>query len=342
MSGDIPSNLFKNAQTDVGVTIDLDNNYFDGTVPAELGRFDDLYLGIVGNELTGFSDDFCSKGKWMNGAVTQYGCEAIACPLNKFSLAGRSEGGGIICDDCNANSELNYVGGYACFVKQIDNPFGNLPSTQYYNQAGDEFDYGYGYASEELTALTSFYMSMDPLRWDKATGWSTLYSEGNDDEYYNIYILDELNYCDDFYGVVCENNRVTEIRLPYNRLSGGIHPAILKLKKLKVLDLSGNDVWFEGEYNLEGEYKQERYGFAGLENAESIEELDMSGTRTTSWKGISKCTNLKNLYLNNLEMEEVLSDEIYELVNLVEFEAKSSDIGGMISSKVGKWTNLKM
>jgi len=68
----------------------------------------------------------------------------------------------------------------------------------------------------------------------------------------------------------------------------------------------------------------------------------MSGTPTRKWSGIGGGVNLRVLLLDNLEMSETeLPDEFYSLTNLIQFEAKSSYIGGSLGSKIGDLENLE-
>lgn len=183
-------------------------------------------------------------------------------------------------------------------------------------------------------------MNSDPTQWENSDGWESLYSEGDDDEYYNVYITSGSTHCD-YYGVTCdENNRTTEIELPYNGLKGEIHPSLFELEKLKVLDLSYNKVWFADKGDEFNNYQVDSHGFQGLENAENLEQLRMSGTATTKFGGLSGGKNLKHLYLNNLLMEESLPDDLYLLTKLEYFEAKSSDIHGKLTSEVSRLENL--
>eukprot|EP00555_Chaetoceros_dichaeta_P010455 CAMPEP_0198253496 /NCGR_PEP_ID=MMETSP1447-20131203/3899_1 /TAXON_ID=420782 /ORGANISM="Chaetoceros dichaeta, Strain CCMP1751" /LENGTH=2259 /DNA_ID=CAMNT_0043939185 /DNA_START=169 /DNA_END=6945 /DNA_ORIENTATION=+ len=366
-TGSIPRDLFLIAETSHEMTVMLDNNQLIGGVPSELGRFPDLFLGIAGNKISKVPEELCRINKWMNGNVGLYGCDAIACSSGSFnSKSGKQDTDSDKCEDClskfGSNSgTLGNVGSYTCKdygdVDRNDDDDVFFDDDGYLDTVGDDdgdegfADDGFGvvdgddeidldaygktadeHLSQELTALTSFYMNSDPTNWENYAGWENLYSVGDDDEYYNILIDSGINHCS-YYGITCdENNRTTEIELPYNGLKGEIHPSLFELEKLKMLDLSYNRVWFKEDSSS--------HGFQGLRNAENLEQLHMSGTATTKFTGISGGTKLKHLYLDNLLMEENLTDDIYLLTKLEYFSAKSSDIHGSLTSEVSQLENL--
>jgi len=337
LSGTIPTDLFLIANTAAEMTIDLDNNDLRGDIPSVLSRFSNLFLGITGNRIDNIPEELCFKQDWMKGLVNLYGCDAIACDNGHYNFkAGRQETSDDPCKVCDEDDgSKGDIGSYVC-----------EPPPEYYeysDEDSDDYDDTPDLISKELTALTTFYMNSDPLEWENSKGWESLYSDGDDDQYYNVYIADEQNYCvsDQFFGLTCENGRVTKIILPYNGLSGEIHPSLFELEKLKVLDLSYNRVWFAKVSDEEDDFSIQSHGFQGLRTATSLEELNMSGTATTKWDGIEGGSKLKHLYLNNLLMEGTLPDEIYSLTDLEYFEAKSSDIHGKLSSKLGMLTMLK-
>ena len=77
----------------------------------------------------------------------------------------------------------------------------------------------------ERNALSDFYDTAKGGEWTDRTNWK-----------------DEYESCCNWHGVECENDRVTELDLRNNGLSGRLSESIGKLTALEVLDLSDNDI----------------------------------------------------------------------------------------------------
>ena len=77
----------------------------------------------------------------------------------------------------------------------------------------------------ERTGLSYFYYDAKGGEWTNGTNWNHEYA----------------SHCH-WKGVKCEDDRVTELHLSNNGLSGRLSPSIGKFTSLKVLDLSDNDI----------------------------------------------------------------------------------------------------
>jgi Leucine-rich repeat (LRR) protein len=116
--GSIPSSfLSNNANKDLMVEVNVAGNQLTGTLPQELGdRFDHLTIDISGNYIVGIPTSLCKKDSWMEGEVTFYGCDAIACPEGTYAeplgRATRYLGDCQFCPTLILSSR--YIGNTAC------------------------------------------------------------------------------------------------------------------------------------------------------------------------------------------------------------------------------------
>jgi Leucine-rich repeat (LRR) protein len=89
-TGQIPSNFLSSAPKDQVMIIDLSNNNLEGTFgAARLKDFYSVSLDITGNQFTSIDSNLCQKTEWMSGAVGDYGCDAIVCPVGSWAPTGR-------------------------------------------------------------------------------------------------------------------------------------------------------------------------------------------------------------------------------------------------------------
>lgn len=184
-TGPIPSTFLSGLDTDyIGdqdneIILHLADNALTGTLPIGLSNIKNLYLDIVGNQISAIPTSFCQTEQsfWMNGKVGELEspCHAIACPVNTFSDSGRShsEGGDEVCKACGAAEVAPFVGSYTC--------------TQ---------------GSVEIEALKDLYRSLDGESWDNNENW-----------------MDYTKPICSWFGISCagdslENSTVTAINLP--------------------------------------------------------------------------------------------------------------------------------
>lgn len=93
-TGQIPMNFLSSAPKDQVMIIDLSDNNLSGTFgAARLKDFYSIDLDLTGNEFTAIDSNLCQKMEWMGGAVGDYGCDAILCPVGSWAPEGRRTAG---------------------------------------------------------------------------------------------------------------------------------------------------------------------------------------------------------------------------------------------------------
>ena len=112
LDGNLDTDFLLNSPTGEGIEVDLRNNQITGSVPSSLTdkRFLSLYLG--GNQITSVPNQIynpntqtCSQiSDWMNGDITDYGCNAFLCPPGTWAPQGRAMSLNTGCASCGDDS----------------------------------------------------------------------------------------------------------------------------------------------------------------------------------------------------------------------------------------------
>jgi len=187
--------------------------------------------------------------------------------------------------------------------------------------------------------LMAFYNATNGPAWTKNFGWK----EGAD--------TTNCDPCKGWYGVKCNDARVTSIELPENKLYGMIPKELYNLNELKYLKLNENELFG----TLPDSIRK-------LKNLEFL-DLSYNSYSTTIPLDISNLHNLKSLYLNgnqffgsssfifkmnsllNLDLSEnYLSGEIPDYINMPNLEnlnLSNNSFSGNIPDSIGECTNLK-
>eukprot|EP00957_Ditylum_brightwellii_P015205 1145237-Ditylum_brightwellii.AAC.1 len=116
LSGSLPSDLLEDSNV-LGESIDMDlsNNKFIGAIPSEWHRFDRLFIDLTRNEIDRLDPVFCEQvSAWQEGAVEDYGCDAILCPPQKYSDYGRKAGSDSECQSCENTGGAPFFGATKC------------------------------------------------------------------------------------------------------------------------------------------------------------------------------------------------------------------------------------
>lgn len=111
ISGPIPKDFLMNVPTMETITVDISDNMLTGDlVFSRIYDITSLLLYATGNRLTGIDKDLCDRVDWMDGAVGDYGCDAIACPAGTYAPDGRATyyEGCMLCDGSQV------IGAYEC------------------------------------------------------------------------------------------------------------------------------------------------------------------------------------------------------------------------------------
>ena len=101
LSGSIPSTFLNELSSSAVLDIDLSGNLFDGAIPGELARFNEVDLFVQNNRITSIDSAICSKAHWNDGDVGKYGCHGLLCQIGFFSKDGRQSSDGS-CKPCSS------------------------------------------------------------------------------------------------------------------------------------------------------------------------------------------------------------------------------------------------
>jgi Leucine-rich repeat (LRR) protein len=99
-SGSVPGTLFQKASRDEKLVADLSSNLLTGRIPGELNGLPRLSLLVQNNEITGIDTQLCEIKGWNDGAVQEFGCNAILCPAGTWNPLGRQTSEESACVDC--------------------------------------------------------------------------------------------------------------------------------------------------------------------------------------------------------------------------------------------------
>ncbi len=300
LSGTIPSDFLRhNNNTASTVTIGLSNNNITGTIPKALERFEALNIDLVGNSITGIPPELCEKTGWMGGLVEEYKCDAILCPAGTYNKQGRVVGDDEddACRPCD--DDHPYMGSSTC----LSDPANQKP----------------------WEILAAFYMAMGGDKWENKDGWEIF------DNFFSGETIEELedleiDICDGWYGILCQDGVPTRLALPGNELFGVIPEFIFSIP-WTVFDVSDNNVQMDG--------------FDIVENSDQLKSLVLSNIKLISLDGISKLQNLDQLYLDGMNIAGPLPDSLFELTNLRNLHLQHGRFTGTLPTLIGKLKELE-
>jgi hypothetical protein len=170
----------------------------------------------------------------------------------------------------------------------------------------------------EREILIKFYDSTGGSNWRNADNWKE----------------DSVSICD-WYGVFCESEDyedgqevVLELHLPSNKLVGTVPPQVFGLEKLKMLNLRDNK-------DLDVE-------FQGIGHSAALRELYLDATKLSSLSGLGRAKNLRTLHLQQNDLGGAsLPEEMFGLTKLEHLHIADANIGGTLSTSLGRLTNLQ-
>ncbi len=311
MKGTIPttfceSSNLKHSNTEV-LNIGLSNNDLSGTVPASLAQFENLFLSLEGNRITGIDQSLCKKSSWMNGGVAKFGCDAILCPIGTYSTIGRMSAEFNKCFPCeNIVQSSSFMGSTKCALSQ-------------------------------QKILSYFWEKTGATNWFNYDGWENTTSDTLCDLYGITCEFGENNETLTTTSAA-EQGKVIYIELSSNGLSGTIPSEIYFLPYLRKLDVRDNNVeiLFSGIHNA----KMLNYldisnttvaSLDGISNATNLTELYATNLQLEGqFQEIFQLTNLHYLSLSNNNFESTLPSSIKRLKNLEHFDCYNCGFFGAI------------
>ena len=309
LTGTLPSSFLLNSRR-LGDRIELGfgDNRFEGEIPSQWSRFDNLFIDLAGNKISGIPESLCNKNVWMDGDVRNYDCAAILCPKGTFNAVGRQTGSGGTenCDSCSA---AKVFGSKLC---------------------GDEPAEG----SDEVDILKEFFFSTNGNEWTTKTGWT---DTSDPCSWYGITCdggnrVAQINLSDNGLAGTPATSifslpSLKELYLSGNSIDFDFN-GIQNAGSLVSLFLAGN-----GLQSIDGIDKA----------ADSLLNLHL---QNNSFKGdipssIFLLTNLRVLYMGNNQLSGTISRNLASLTNLEELQLYHNNLDGDIPVFLGDMTALR-
>jgi len=276
-----------------------------GTVPTSLAQFENLFISLAGNRITGIDQSLCNKSSWMNGDVAKFGCDAILCPEGTYSTLGRMTAEFNKCFPCkNSLLSLPFMGSTKCVLSQ-------------------------------QKILSYFWEKTGSTNWFNYDGWENVTS----DTMCNLYgITCEFDNETLPTTSSAEHGKVVFMELPFNGLSGMIPSEIYLLPYLSKLDIRDNKVGisFSGIHNAMmlnnlDLSNTSLSSFDGISNATSLIELHATNVPIDGmFQEIFQLTTLQYLSLSYNNFESTLPGSVKSLKNLEHFDCYNCGLYGAI------------
>lgn len=311
-TGAIPKNfLKKSVMLNETINLHLSSNQLTGEIPSEFSRFKKLNLYLVENQIHSVANRLCNKGEWMSGTVSQYGCDAILCPVNTYNKQGRQVDDETPCMDCDEDEMTLHLGASEC----LDYDKETLRQTEKY-------------------ALVEIFSETVGEKWRRKDDW----------------LSEDVDHCD-WYGIYCEDETfVSMIQLSDNNLEGTLyfHQQIKQFSRLTELDLALNpvDLKFVDEHSrrlddthLVGGSKIEKLNIhstkvKSLDGVRILRKLRELHAEKNSFGGnsipsdIYELYDLEQLFFSESELSGSISNNIKQLSQLEGLYMYGNDLSG--------------
>ena len=318
LSGAIPAEL-GNLTNLTGLS--LNGNQLSGAIPAELGNLTNLTgLSLNGNQLSGAIPAELGNLTNLTGLSLNGNQLSGAIPAelgNLTNLTGLSLNGnqlsGAIPPELGNLAKLqrlflnqNQLSG--CVPEGLRNVRDNdLSDLGLLPCGADEVA-----VAADKAALVALYNATDGDNWTNNTNW---FSDRPLGEWHGV-------FTDDY-------ERVTQLSLSWNQLSGSIPTELGNLTNLIELNLSSNQ--------LSGSIPAE------LGNLTNLIELNLSSNQLSGSipAELGNLTNLTGLYLLFNQLSGEIPTELGNLTNLTELYLSSNQLSGQIPPELGNLANLQ-
>jgi Leucine-rich repeat (LRR) protein len=313
LTGTISSNFLESVnQTDRDIYISLSRNQINGTVPANLQRFDRLSITLEHNNIKGIATELCTKNDWMDGEVENYGCDAILCPVGKYrNDIGRAT---TLLGDCQP-----------CYELQESSLI--LGHTKCHE------------ADDEKKILKALFDQTGGPNWRDNKNWGD--NSVGICEWYGILCIDEDNDV---------SSGVLALTLEDNGLVGTMVSEVFQLPFLEELDVARNKgfkMLFDGVKDAKSLLKVEASGtpieLNHLQNAEQLQYLDASngGLQGPFPQELLSLKRLVNVDISFNDLSGSVPSEVGKWTNLTFFYLNDNRFDQDIPSEIGTLSKLK-
>jgi len=296
-TGQIPMNFLSSAPKDQVMILDLSNNKLEGTFgAARMKDFFSVNLDISGNQFTSIDSTLCQKTEWMSGAVGDYGCDAILCPVGSWAPTGRRTPEFTCVPGCLS---ATYMGADNCDGDKI-----TILREFYQALRGDYWEANNWFDSENECEWTGITCDNDTERNIIGINLSNMKLSGTvPSSIFSFFWLETIDLSDNF------------ITFKFD--------GIRKLQNLKVLDLSstGLDSW-ENVDQLQQTSIMELY-------------MSNNNIESTIPSAIYQLSNLRIFKMANNKLQGTLSPNIGRLTNLEELHLFGNNLTGEIPEEIG-------
>jgi Leucine-rich repeat (LRR) protein len=163
----------------------------------------------------------------------------------------------------------------------------------------------------DRAALIKFYNATNGSQWNNNTNWNSTISPCG------------------WYGVICEGDRVANLNLFSNNLSGTIPPEIQNLPELNTLVLSNN--------KISGSIPEEIFNLSKLQYV-SLEFNNLTGNISAE---LSKLQKLRELYISNNQLYGDIPGELLGMPSLTILNLQQNLLTGSISPDIGKAVSMQ-
>ena len=358
LSGTIPSNFLwsledveSNTNSSAKYTLHLQSNQLTGALPpSPMSPYqqtsNNIWLDVTDNLITNLPSEFCNQTEWMDGAVGQYGCDALLCPPGYYNHEyGRQISNTAPCRMCPNDTETHFYGSMQCDAvindDNIDNNATILLANEEMPVMATESE-----ISMQIVALTEFYEATGGEAWTRSDGW--LETKDGDG------INNGGGICQ-WYGVSCEDGLVRELNLPSNNIQGRTPPSLLLLSSLRrlilldnpelVLDLPTGSNYADAWPDLQGLIlsRTGTESLAGIATvAPNLFLLDVNSARISgsTISDVFSLRRLRTLNVGNNVIDVSLPSTLGDLTNLVSLRASNASLFGPIPTALGQMTKL--
>lgn len=308
--GTIPPNVLSSADITKQITIDLSQNKISGGVPSQLSDFEKLNLYLGGNQISELPEDLCSIKSWMDGQVGTIGsCDAILCPPNSYSAAGRATET-MTCQPCD-NAAATYFGSMDCSSNST---------------------------TSERDILMKFFDGLNGDRWLNNMNWG---SDNGVCTWFGVTCNDQLSVVE----LKLASNQIVGTTDQLDAISsifGLPNLQVLDLKGNSIL-IDFQRIPFTSSLQSMRVSGTGLTSLAGIGRAKNLTRLHATDNllNSTMPNELFELENLRSLYLSFNAIQGSVPPQIAKLTNLEEFYMYGNQLNKGLPSELGLLQNLR-